>query len=184
MRGLSAVLSCCLGLLSCGAGNVSGGESLTSHDRSEDALLWQACPKLPPLPDEPPGECSKNRVPLFWAEPDAGELDIVVRRFQPRSPRRGTLWMLAGGPGGTGAVFNTPAWRGISVERGWALMVPTPRGSGLSTPLQCPEQEAAGSDHGVLVSEAEFGACASAMGERWGKNLGAFASAECAFRPS
>lgn len=180
MRGSGKVV--CFGwwLAACGAANAQGGESLTSHDRSDGTLVWQACPKLPPFPDEPRGECSKNRVPLFWDERAAGELEIVVRRFQPKGPRRGTLWMLAGGPGGTGTVFNTPAWRSLSVERGFALMVPTPRGSGLSTPLECPEQEAPDSEQGALVSDAEFGACAAALGERWGSNLAAFASAQTA----
>lgn len=108
MRGSGKLL--CFGswLVACGAGNAQGGESLTSHDRSDGALVWQTCPKLPPFPDEPTGECSKNRVPLFWDEPAVGELEIVVRRFQPKGPRRGTLWMLAGGPGGTGASSARP----------------------------------------------------------------------------
>lgn len=164
-----------------GCGSNSGNiDSLTSHPRSSAPLAWQGCPRLPPLPDEPPGQCSKNRVPLFWNQPDAGEIDIVVRRFPTRSPRRGTLWMLAGGPGGTGAVFNTPAWRGLADELGYDLMIPTPRGSGLSTPLSCPEQEGPDSELGAWVSSEEFGPCAAELAAKWGRGLAGFASLETA----
>ena len=164
------------------AGCSPASNLLELHTFSEGTLQWEQCGPYPsPLFDgQPRGECSLNEVPLRWDTPSIGSIAVVVRRFEPSVPRRGTLWMLDGGPGQTGLSFNTPVWRSISTDRGWALMIISHRGSGLSTPLFCPMFEAAQSDGGAFVTASEQPACAASLSAQWRDDLGAFNSYEAA----
>ncbi|MGF1510055.1 MAG: alpha/beta hydrolase [Myxococcota bacterium] len=155
-------------------------QGLTPRPFSSGQVTWRRCPRLSPIMGQPRGQCHLGRVPLRWDRIDAPEIEVLVQKLEPEEPRRGTLWVLDGGPGGTGAIFNTPFWRRLSVERGFALLIPTHRGAGVSTGLRCPVQQASKSAGGAWVRPSERRACAEHLAETWGNDLAGFTTYEAA----
>ena len=65
-------------------------------------LEYGACPA--DLPGETAGrDCAVASAPLLSSEPDGEQIDLMVGRYRAASGARGQLWLLDGGPGGTGA---------------------------------------------------------------------------------
>lgn len=70
----------------------------------EPELEFGACPSdLPGVSDG--RECATTEVPLSWDEPDGGSIELLVARYPSATPNHGQLWLLDGGPGGTGAIY-------------------------------------------------------------------------------
>jgi pimeloyl-ACP methyl ester carboxylesterase len=173
-----------LAFLSSACGGTSP-RGLTPHEYSEGPLAFEPCPAdlFPAFLGTAPGaECSVNRVPLRWdAAPTSTLIDVLVRRFVPPSaPAAGQIWMLDGGPGSTGGAFGQKPFLDATVARGWELYAPVHRGAGASTPLSCPDQEAAASELGAFVSAGEAGACGAALLAQWGPDLAGFTPYEAA----
>lgn len=108
--------------------------------------------------------CARVQAPLDYAEPDGEKIELFVRRFPVSGgrPRRGEVWLVAGGPGETGASFY-PAL--ATLRRAFPdheLVIPDHRGTGYSTKL-CPVQEARESEAGLDLAGEEWGACIGAM---------------------
>lgn len=93
------------------------------------------------------------------ARPDG---EIFVRKIMAEvpagQPERGTLWLVAGGPGESGAAFYSllPTLR--RSFPGFQFYVPDHRGTGNSTRL-CPAEEAPDSPGGRALAGAEWGSC-------------------------
>ncbi len=110
--------------------------------------------------------CVVSSVPLdpgADAAATEGEVSLFVRKF-PVDPhqRQGEVWLIAGGPGETGASFYPV----LDVLRrafpGYDLVIPDHRGTGYSSKL-CPIEEAPSSPDGIALAGEEWGPCIGAM---------------------
>ena len=104
--------------------------------------------------------CALQTVPLSHGKPDgaAGELQLFVRKIPSQGKPKGSVWLVAGGPGESGASFYglLPTLR--RSFPGYDLLIPDHRGTGYSSRL-CPAEEAAGSPGGLALAGAEWGSC-------------------------
>lgn len=109
-------------------------------------------------------QCMHAQAPLDYAMPDGEMVDLFVRRFPVAEgrKRRGEVWLVAGGPGETGAAFYPalPTLRRAFPD--YELVMPDHRGTGYSTKL-CPEQESPESASGLDLAGEEWGPCIGAM---------------------
>ncbi|KAF8529756.1 hypothetical protein BU17DRAFT_79858 [Hysterangium stoloniferum] len=63
-------------------------------------LIWTPCPGVPDV------ECTSYEVPLDYANPKSGVVNLAVARFRAiTTPRLGTAFVNPGGPGGSGVNF-------------------------------------------------------------------------------
>jgi pimeloyl-ACP methyl ester carboxylesterase len=102
--------------------------------------------------------CATRTVPADYGDSKAGSLILFVRKFPAQGVRRGSVWLVAGGPGESGASL----YPFVGVLRrsfpGFDLIVPDHRGTGYSSRL-CPAEEAADSAGGTALAGAEWGSC-------------------------
>ncbi len=106
--------------------------------------------------------CAVASVPLDHGGGVEGGADLFVRKFPAVGLSRGQVWLVAGGPGESGAGFypflNTLRQAFPEMD----LMAPDHRGTGYSSKL-CPDQEAVGSEDGIALAAAEWGPCIGAL---------------------
>jgi pimeloyl-ACP methyl ester carboxylesterase len=129
----------------------------------------------------PDGECATLRVPLDAQQPNGETIEYFVKRYRPAGGRGlRALWMLQGGPGASGLVFE-----GLSEAIGTRFpdvdfYFPDHRGTGRSTRIECPEQEAATSPGGLEITAEEWPACLATARARWGDRLRHFSTTNAA----
>ncbi|MCG6119113.1 MAG: alpha/beta hydrolase, partial [Blastomonas sp.] len=110
--------------------------------------------------------CAESVVPLqpATAADKAATVTLFVRKFPALGVRRsrGQVWLIAGGPGESGASLYPalPAFR--AAFAGYDLMIPDHRGTGFSSKL-CPAEESPDSADGIALAGAEWGGCIGAM---------------------
>lgn len=151
----------------------------TSADVTPDVaprvtVTWSACP-LHSEGDGPEAECATVAVPLDRSRPTGRTIDVRVKLFHPEGGRSlRALWMLQGGPGASGYVYEglseLMAERFPDVD----YYIPDHRGTGASTRLGCPAQEADESEGGLGITEGEWPACLASLRERYGDDLASF----------
>jgi pimeloyl-ACP methyl ester carboxylesterase len=94
---------------------------------------------------------------------DAPEIvHLFVRRFPAVGKSHGAVWLLAGGPGESGAVFYPLITTLRASFPGLDLLVPDHRGTGFSTRL-CSREEAANSPGGADLVGEEWASCWSTL---------------------
>jgi len=115
---------------------------------------------LAPCPGQRGVECATVTVPLDRSGAVPGTIDLFVQRYPAASGRsRGTLVMLAGGPGEAATTFAAEWRRNLAgFLRDHDLVVFDQRGTGRSAPLVC-----AGLERGDDFSTA-VPACAQQLG--------------------
>ncbi|NNC28368.1 alpha/beta hydrolase [Longimicrobium terrae] len=128
---------------------------------------FQPCSDAATLPALAGSLCMTATMPLRQtvAEGSTAEtVDLFVRKIPATDParRRGEVWLVAGGPGETGASFLPvlPVLRRAFPNHD--LIFPDHRGTGYSSKL-CPEQEAPASANGISLAGEEWGPCIGAM---------------------
>lgn len=107
--------------------------------------------------------CAVSQMPLRPNDPEAGTIDLFIRKFPSTSgTTTGEVWLIAGGPGESGASFYPflDTFRAAFPDRDF--IIPDHRGTGFSTRL-CPSEEAADSPGGRALAGAEWGSCIGAM---------------------
>ncbi|WP_265520369.1 alpha/beta hydrolase [Oerskovia flava] len=84
-------------------------------------------------------ECTTVRAPLSWQDPDAGDIDLSVKRMPAGGEKIGSLLTNPGGPGGSGLEFIDAAISsfGDPVTEAYDVIGFDPRGVGESTPVEC-----------------------------------------------
>lgn len=132
----------------------------------------QAAPFLP-CPDADTdaalqgSQCAVERAPAERAPADAGAadatgptgaIDLFVRKFPASGASRGNVWLVAGGPGESGAAFYGLLPRLRETFPGFDLIVPDHRGTGFSTRM-CPREEAPASPGGTALAGNEWTTC-------------------------
>ena len=110
--------------------------------------------------------CATVSVPLDYSaayaskNPDK-QLSLFVRKFPATEKKEGTIWLIAGGPGESGASFYATILVFQEAFPNFDLMVPDHRGTGYSSTI-CP-QESVDSAAGKQLTGAEWGGCISYM---------------------
>jgi pimeloyl-ACP methyl ester carboxylesterase len=90
--------------------------------------------------DEPPKgmECGRITVPLDYARPDAGTLELALARYRATGDARGSLVLNFGGPGGSGVTELAYASEDfMDLAEGYDVVSFDPRGVGRSSPVSC-----------------------------------------------
>jgi pimeloyl-ACP methyl ester carboxylesterase len=127
-------------------------------------LEFAACPH--DLPGETPGrDCAVTTVPLRWDDPEGPSIELLVARYPSATPGNGQLWLLDGGPGGTGAVYMQPEILRLYTSLGLDVYIPQHRGTGHSTPLGC-------------TAPDDLHGCGEELLDTWGDGLQGFHSVE------
>lgn len=105
---------------------------------SAPVLSWHPCDSASPGDAR---ECATLPVPLDHRKPRGGQLRIAVTRLRTDRPahRRGTLLLVAGGPGGSGVDMVRDRAERIRKETGGAYDIVglDPRGTGGSSTADC-----------------------------------------------
>lgn len=107
--------------------------------------------------------CATSSMPLRPDNPGAGTVELFIRKLPSTSGRAtGQVWLIAGGPGESGASFYPflDTFRAAFPDRD--LMIPDHRGTGYSARL-CPAEEAAESPGGHALAGAEWASCIGGM---------------------
>jgi len=107
-------------------------------------------------------ECARIEAPLDYAHRVAGKVELFVRKFPAQKESEGQLWMVAGGPGESGASFYPFIQTVRAAAPGFDLLIPDHRGTGFSTRLCAEEEDPLSEGGGALVGE-EWGACFGAL---------------------
>ncbi|MFC5661863.1 alpha/beta hydrolase [Kitasatospora misakiensis] len=132
-------------------------------------LSWAACRNAPKSggADGSAPRCATLKVPLDYADPSGGTLDVGVARIAAAKPgrRAGSLVVNPGGPGNSGVntvLYDGRNYDGPLRER-YDLVGFDPRGTGLSAPINCLDDRTRdgwlttdnpGPDHGKLLADA------------------------------
>ncbi|MFE3194218.1 alpha/beta hydrolase [Nocardia sp. NPDC059240] len=113
--------------------------AVTACERASEATpTWTACQGSGLDPRQ---ECTTVSVPLDYEKPGGERISLAVSRIRSPHPqqRRGVLFLIPGGPGGSG--LGLPSTRGAklpeSVRDAYDLIGFDPRGLGASTPANC-----------------------------------------------
>ncbi|MEU9479390.1 alpha/beta hydrolase [Streptomyces sp. NPDC048191] len=100
-------------------------------------VTWAAC-KGPDMPKDL--QCAKVTVPLDYARPRAGTLDVALARYQATGKKQGSVLLNFGGPGGAGLPeLVTDAKDFMDLTNGYDVVTFDPRGVGRSSPVSCGE---------------------------------------------
>jgi pimeloyl-ACP methyl ester carboxylesterase len=125
-------------------------------------------------------ECADVAVPTHRGDPSRGAIDFFVKRIRSAQPSRAQLWLLNGGPGYSGADFESLAASVVQVHGDVDVYLPDHRGVGRSSRLSCPAAEEVTSDGGIDITDDEYGDCIAAMKQEWGSRLDGFTVSEAA----
>jgi len=113
-------------------------------------------------------DCANLSLPLDWSSTSSTKIQIFVKRVNSASgKRKGQLWLLNGGPGGSGAGMEVLIPVLSQLMGDYDLMIPDHRGTGRSAALWCPEidQMRASPTTDTIKS------CVSYLEERFGDDL-------------
>ncbi|MFH8467934.1 alpha/beta hydrolase [Streptomyces sp. NPDC017991] len=121
------------------------------HDQT---IKWSACPG-DGLPDGL--QCGKVTVPVDYARPADGTLDLAMARFRATGNSRGSVLLNFGGPGGPGVGELADGGEDfMGLTNGYDVVTFDPRGVGRSSPVSCGEGMDDGTD--APDPDAETGA--------------------------
>ena len=144
----------------------SGGEP---DEEYEAEITWEPCP-LYTGSTGTEAECATVDVPADWDDIHGATLEVFVKRYGAIEGDK-QLWMLMGGPGGSSRSFEASADLYTDFDEGLTVYMLDHRGTGRSTLLTCPDQEAAGSDEGRVITADETPACAEHLEATYGETL-------------
>ncbi|MGX1882214.1 alpha/beta hydrolase [Streptomyces sp. NPDC055287] len=120
------------------ASTLSAVPAAASAAGAVPALEWKPCARTGGPDDQ---ECAELPVPLDYRDPDGRHLTLAVSRLRSDRPeaRRGTLLVIAGGPGSSGVQRLTQKGAALRKEMGGAYDIVSldPRGVGGSTTASC-----------------------------------------------
>ncbi|MFJ5841410.1 alpha/beta hydrolase [Streptomyces shenzhenensis] len=122
-----------------GAGLPAGAATPPQPDLSRfyrQKVTWSACPGTAAKGLQ----CGKVTVPLDYARPGTGTLDLALARRPATGPSRGSLVLNFGGPGGAGVSALAASGRDyLALTDGYDVVTFDPRGVGRSSPVSCGE---------------------------------------------
>ncbi|MFJ8539553.1 alpha/beta hydrolase [Streptomyces sp. NPDC093591] len=102
-------------------------------------VTWAKCPGEG-LPKDL--QCGKVTVPLDYARPRAGTLDLALARYRATGKKQGSVLLNFGGPGGAGIPeFAAGGKDFMELTDGYDIVTFDPRGVGRSSPVSCGDGE-------------------------------------------
>jgi pimeloyl-ACP methyl ester carboxylesterase len=120
-----------------GAADGASPPDLAGFYRQE--VSWSAC-KGDGMPKDL--QCGKVTVPLDYARPGAGTLDLAVARYRATGHRRGSVVLNFGGPGGAGVAQLAVGGKDfMGLTDNYDVVSFDPRGVGRSSPVSCGDGE-------------------------------------------
>jgi pimeloyl-ACP methyl ester carboxylesterase len=132
------------------------------------AVTWTDCP-LHSEGTGPTASCGTLLTPLDPADPNGPAIEVFVKRFRPAGGKGlRALWLLQGGPGASGYVFEGLSEQIATRFPDVDYYMPDHRGTGLSTRVGCAVQEDEGSEGGIFITPAEWPACLADVKARLG----------------
>ncbi|MEM6991557.1 MAG: alpha/beta fold hydrolase [Myxococcota bacterium] len=175
-----------------GSGSGSGGAEQTdtgdatdgsgdggSTGGSDAAIEWQPCPVFTGG-EGAEAECATVDVPADWADPAGESIELFVKRIGAMEGDK-QLWMLMGGPGGSARSYESSAATYTQADPGLTVYLLDHRGTGRSTLLECPSEEAAASEEGRIITLDETPACLASLAATYGDTLAQFNTTNAAF---
>lgn len=107
--------------------------------------------------------CTVSQMPLRPSDLDSDTVDLFIRKFpSANGTTTGQVWLIAGGPGESGASFYPFLETFRRTFPGRDLIIPDHRGTGHSTRL-CPGEEAVESAGGPALTGDEWGSCIGSL---------------------
>ncbi|MFF3885832.1 alpha/beta hydrolase [Streptomyces sp. NPDC001914] len=98
-------------------------------------VTWAAC-RGEGMPKDL--QCGKITVPLDYARPDRGTLDLALARYRATGRSRGSVLLNFGGPGGAGVPGLAASGKDfMGLTNGYDVVTFDPRGVGRSSPVSC-----------------------------------------------
>ncbi|ELP64299.1 alpha/beta hydrolase [Streptomyces turgidiscabies] len=149
-----------LALLGTGAPTVAAAADEPGLSRFyHQKVTWSACADEAAMDDVPTADlqCAKVTVPLDYARPGGGTLDLAMARYRATGKSRGSVLLNFGGPGGAGV--SQLAYEGkdfMGLTNGYDVVTFDPRGVGRSSPVSCGAGES--EDDGADTEETDGGA--------------------------
>ncbi|MET8944384.1 alpha/beta hydrolase [Streptomyces sp. NPDC004542] len=123
-----------------GAGLPAAGAEPPRPDLSRfyrQKIVWSAC-EGPDMPEDL--QCGKVTVPLDYARPGAGTLEVALARYRATGRSRGSVLLNFGGPGGAGIDGLAAGGKDfMDLTNGYDVVTFDPRGVGRSSPVSCGE---------------------------------------------
>ena len=141
-------------------GGCSGGGSSPSGETQE--LEWGQCPEY--ILDDKELECTFVDMPLNHDKPNKETINVLIMRAVGEAEEKhGQIWFLMGGPGESISTYAYPLKVWARDHPQWDYYAVEHRGTGASTPLNCPSIQDGSSE------------CADFLVREWGYNgLGMF----------
>lgn len=103
-------------------------------------------------------QCIYIDTPLAHGTSMNDSINLFVRKFPARGEHQGEIWLIAGGPGESGASFYAEIDFFRRTFPNYDVMVPDHRGTGYSSKLCMPE-ETLDSPDGLALAAEEWGTC-------------------------
>lgn len=141
----AAATSAVLALLGAALPSVApAGEKPDLSGFYHQKITWSACPGEDMPKDL---ECGKVTVPLDYARPGAGTLDLAMARYRATERPQGSVLLNFGGPGGAGIQELASGGKDfMHLTNGYDVVTFDPRGVGRSSPVSCGEGTDEGAD--------------------------------------
>lgn len=106
--------------------------------------------------------CITIKTPLNYQTNNNETIDLFVRKFPSVKDKQGSIWLIAGGPGESGASLYPLIAQFSRIFPHLDIFVPDHRGTGLSSKI-CPKEEAVDSPDGIALANDEWGSCFNQM---------------------
>ncbi|MCI3278321.1 alpha/beta hydrolase [Streptomyces cylindrosporus] len=104
-------------------------------------------------------QCGKVTVPLDYARPRTGTLDLALARYRATGKKRGSVLLNFGGPGGAGVPELAAGGKDfMGLTNGYDVVTFDPRGVGRSSPVSCgdgSDEASAATDEDADVSDPQ-----------------------------
>ncbi|WP_405875982.1 alpha/beta hydrolase [Streptomyces sp. NBC_00005] len=101
----------------------------------EQKVTWSKC-EGDDMPEDL--QCGKVTVPLDYASPKAGTLDLALARYRATGKKRGSVLLNFGGPGGAGvSELGAGGHDFMGLTNAYDVVTFDPRGVGRSSPVSC-----------------------------------------------
>jgi len=106
--------------------------------------------------------CITVKTPLNYQTNNNETIDLFVRKFPSVKKKQGSIWLIPGGPGESGASLYPLIAQFSRIFPHLDIFVPDHRGTGLSSKI-CPKEEAVDSPNGIALVNDEWGSCFNQM---------------------
>jgi len=153
-----------------------GSSSTTSTTTPTGSILFPEIPTSLTWSEWGSYEHTLLSVPLDYTDPDQGSIELnVVRRVAPESPKRGSLFMVAGGPGQASSILVGHYKSELPETYNYFdIYAVDQRGTGENSPLMC-SQYASLFDSSTEVNNSMLEQCLQEL-ESSGMQLGYFST--------